>query len=495
MKSISYDSFIINMGFQNNPFIVYTTERERNKEALFIEPSDFSSIVYNFEQRLTIIITGNRGTGKTAIIEKMKRDRTTADEIVCNIDDFSRIRTPNSNILDYYTILIRNISFVVFEKLVILNKRIKKLNIREKSILSMILTHYYDTYTQQELYDKISSVRIGVLRKTIRKVYGTFRKFFNNGASFVAPYILSSLALPVDPNLPQKELLPDLGNIGDDIRNIESSYQLLCELLKICKKLGFKPPTIFLDKIDEDARVKNDAQLIADFIQPLLQDNKLLVNEDIQMVISLWTVAYRYLIDSFRSQKLGISEIRWAKDDLVKVINKRLGVYSNNKIGDYLNIFSEDVDAEDIKLLFFMTNANPRDTWHLLNKTLDAQYQIDCNANLISKEALHRGIECFVTEFNFYEYYPKNANAKASTMDVYSYIRLLSKLSSSIFTKNQFNEETGAGSSTGNYVTNMERIGLIINSGEKRDGAVLYVVNDPKVHHAIRTGIEIKKVS
>ena len=38
------------------------------------------------------------------------------------------------------------------------------------------------------------------------------------------------------------------------------------------------------------------------------------------------------------------------------------------------------------------------------------------------------GIDAFVAGFNFYEYYPRKSNARANSMDIYSYIKHLLKL-------------------------------------------------------------------
>ena len=99
----------------------------------------------------------------------------------------------------------------------------------------------------------------------------------------------------------------------------------------------------------------------------------------------------------------------------------------------------------------------------------------------------------FVKEFNFYEYYPRNSKAKANSMDIYSYIKHLLKLTTIEFTKNQMNTQANTGSSTNNYVIGMENIGLVVNTGVKNKGGVLYKINDPKVIYAIENGIEISK--
>ena len=96
-------------------------------------------------------------------------------------------------------------------------------------------------------------------------------------------------------------------------------------------------------------------------------------------------------------------------------------------------------------------------------------------------------------KFNFYEYYPKKARAKANTMDIYSYIKYLLKLSGPTFIKNQLNEAANIGSSIHNYVVGMESIGLVTNTNEKYNGGVIYRISDPKVVYAIENRLDISK--
>lgn len=96
--------------------------------------------------------------------------------------------------------------------------------------------------------------------------------------------------------------------------------------------------------------------------------------------------------------------------------------------------------------------------------------------------------------FNFYEYYPKKPNFKASTMDIYSYIKHLLKLKDERFTKSQLNGSAKTGSSTSNYIVGMQNIGLVINTKEKSvNGGVLYQINDSKVVYAIKRGLDIAR--
>ncbi|WP_454915114.1 hypothetical protein [Xanthobacter sediminis] len=139
-----------------------------------------------------------------------------------------------------------------------------------------------------------------------------------------------------------------------------------------------------------------------------------------------------------------------------------------------------------------LSNGNPRDLWHLMNRIFRAQYSINARTNVIEKAAIQKGMTDFVKNFNFYEYYPKKANARSNSMDVYAYIRHLLHLDSLTFTRNQLNSKAGTGSSTQNYTVGMESLGLIEKDVSAR-GEISYQIRDPKVRYAIAHGIEIKR--
>ena len=291
-----------------------------------------------------------------------------------------------------------------------------------------------------------------------------------------------------------KNLLPTINLDTDtEFERIDASYNLIIQLCDILKKIGYSRITIILDKFDEDGRMKNNAETVSKFFLPLLTDNKILENSNIQLIISVWEIPFRRILTEVRTQKHFCPLLSWSMGALEKALNQRLLVFSDGKIVDYKSLFDDSVQKESIDEIFELSNGNPRDLWHILNCIFTKQYEMDSNNNKISENSVRKGIVEFVKGFNFYEYYPRNPKAKSNSMDIYSYIKHLQKLTTIEFTKNQMNTQANTGSSTNNYVVGMENIGLVVNTGEKNNGGVLYKINDPKVIYAIKNGIEISK--
>ncbi len=291
-----------------------------------------------------------------------------------------------------------------------------------------------------------------------------------------------------------KNILPQI-NMGLDSDFLEGNthYEILCRLCIIIKKLGYDEIIIFFDKFDEDQRMKNNATTISEFINSLLTDNKILENLNLQLIISIWEIPFRKIMSEVRTQKHFCPILSWSERTLQNALNRRLQVFSGDKIRNYEDLFDISCESKNLEQMFELSNNNPRDLWHIMNSIMHAQYEIDSMKMKISDEAIVNGLRRFVSGFNFYEYYPKNPKAKANSMDIYSYIKHLLKVKEEKFTKNQLSLAANTGSSTNNYVVGMENIGLIANTGEKSSGGVLYRICDPKVVYAIKNSIDITR--
>ena len=176
---------------------------------------------------------------------------------------------------------------------------------------------------------------------------------------------------------------------------------------------------------------------------------------------------------------------------MIAAFDRRVSVFAS-KNADHFADFTKSLDEEERKGFLLLSNKNPRDLWHLCDKVFRSQYRIAPDATEISKRAFEEGMDQFVKEFNFYEYYPRPVRAKSNSLDVYSYAKHLLKLKAKEFTKNQLNEAAGIGSSIHNYVSGMRSMGLIEESGNA-GGSTTYSIRDPKIVYALERGIEISK--
>lgn len=495
----TYKEFYTQFGLKENPFASFTTENEGQRfSKTFIKPNDYETILENFSQKNSILLTGDRGTGKTALIKDFISKIDDKNSITTHIIDFSSLKQ-DYELKDFYKFVIVNLSVSLFTALADKQNRVSKLNKEEKLLLCYLLKNFVPQISKRQLREQIEKVQIPLWQRTYKKVENVVRGIFNYGATtggaFIDDYIARHFSglPPLSDSVKIKDYFPELPvNIEEEFIDQEASYNLMLRIISLAKHLDFERILIVFDRVDEDSRFMNDAELISEFIVKILTDNKFLLEPDLQVVFSTWVTPFNYIKDQVRTQKHYCPTLNWTDSDLVKALNKRLLAYSDDTVSDYKILFADTVTEDEIKQVFQLANNNPRDLWHIFNALFKTQYELDANSNKITSAAIPNALTQFVTTFNYYEYYPKKSNARANSMDIYSYAKHLLKLESEIFTKNQLNDRAQTGSSTHNYVVSMERIGLI-GVDNQTGGVVYYKIKDQKVIYALRNGLEIKR--
>lgn len=70
-------------------------------------------------------------------------------------------------------------------------------------------------------------------------------------------------------------------------------------------------------------------------------------------------------------------------------------------------MLENNITESSIQEIFNLANSNPRDLWGLLDEIFKAQFMLNKNHSLISNTAILEGMNSFVKNFSFYEYYPR----------------------------------------------------------------------------------------
>lgn len=494
----SFKHFYEQMGFDRYPFRDRTAEKEDTSN-LFIAPPNYSVLRDAFDSGETAIISGNRGTGKTIILQNIKDD-SLRNTIVAYIGNYESVCLTD-NLLDFYSLILQN---TISETLIYLSKHknaLKKLNKDDKLFLSFLIKKYADSLTNNGLASKIEKVQLSPIKRFVNKISSPLTTLLNFGTTVAANFgseLLNSHFSRYLPPINSGEILkiiPDINfKVDNDFKSVSISYSLLEKALLLMKKILDKTPMVILDKFDEDTRLENDADSTANFIKELICDNKLLLNKNIQLFISVWEIPFLSLLPNFRQSKHTVFNIHWNRSELEGVLNRRLSIYSNNRINEYKSLLGNDVSDGLIDQMFTLSNMNPRDLWGIFDSIFKEQHKIDSQCKVLCASSFENGFVNFVKNFNLYEYYPKKKNARRTTNDVYSYISHLLQLNGTDeFTQEELRNAASTGGSTTNYITGMVNIGLVKKTDSKRPGgAVIYKVNDPKISYAILKKIDIQ---
>lgn len=496
----SFEEFIAGFGFESYPFASFTAENERDQaKDIFVKPEIHSPVLQNFRQGSSIILIGERGTGKTAFLYDLLRN---LDEksLAIYLDDFAQLPEENDE-KKFYAFLLSSLSEALIERLLDWTRLSKTASKDDRALLSLLLTHHVPIPSQKRLAEKLSKIQHPWYERWFVKAVNIFGGLINQGASVAiqatGDMIRNALGLPNENSNTYRQYFKSLELTTETtFQGLPPNLGNICKVAKLAKRLGLKQIIFILDKIDEDARLENDAEHIAKFILPVLRETKNFTTEDFQIVIAVWAIPFYQIKDDVRTQKLCCEQIKWTRSSLEALINRRLTVFSKEKIGTLKECCSTSVTDAELSQFYDIANGNPRDAWHALDKIFRSQFLTDSSCSKIDTAAFAAGIKDFVSTFNFYEYYPRRSKARANTMDVYSYIAHLLKLEAAVFTKNVLNEKAGTGGSTNNYVASMENMGLISKKEEKdTGGGVQYQIRDPKITYAIKNELDIRKES
>lgn len=495
----SFEDFIATFGLKSSPFTQFSTEDELSiRDKLFYSPPEYSPTLSAFRNGQTIFVVGNRGIGKTALLYDLE-DQATKDEnlLLAKMDDFSKLPNPFTS-EDFYPEVIKKLTVQLFFRLTTEQHRIKPLKVEERMLLVYLLREFHPKVDRGALVARIEALSKGRARAFFKRVYNFSLDFLNYGAhvaiqlaSDTVRQAFSSLP-PVPDTVKLKKYFPEIPYEADKpLEKQDVTYEFLDRCLDLTQKVGFSRFVLILDKIDEDNRLKNDAQHVAQFAETILTDNKMLLNGKFQGIVSIWSLPFRLLERHVRSQKLYSAYLSWSDANLGHALNKRLGTFSSDALTDYRTLFAPEVNAEQLNEIFYLANHNPRDLWHLFDKLFHAQYELDPAATLITLEAVKNGLEDFVKTFNFYEYYPRDENAHRNSMDVYAFIRHLLRTGKLELSTNALKEATNTSQGTANnYIGLMQHMGLVEDCG--KDGrSSLYRITDPKIRYAIANGIAI----
>lgn len=501
--AIEFDEFTRGFGLDKYPFSVFTAEEEQDfLRVAFVRPLAYSPAIQAAKEGKNIFLYGERGTGKTALLFELVSERSKTAK-VAQVSDFAALPMIPVR-ADIYGLYVSTLADMLFKKLMpqmsnILFDR-PKLDRDDKVLTAYLLKNHTTTLSRAALQQDMRRIQHGRLKRGAALVFNLFRGVANQAAStgvdIVSQTIRQSLGLP--------ELSADDANSAKDYferinLEVDSSFDdgkanllLLKRTVALCHKLGLKPITLVLDRIDEDPRLRNDSAVIANFLRPFLVENEIFYGSDLQFIYSIWSIPFQNVKSDFRANKFCVEQVQWRDQELINVFDKRLQHHSEGKVFSHTNLLSEP--AFFTANVLPLANANPRDLWQLMNQVLREQYRLDPTAKKVSTAAMQAGMHSFVKGFSYYEYYPRKIDARANSLDVYSYIAHLRKLSDCQFTINSLTTAAGTGSSTTNYVVGMEGIGLIRKCEEKGpNGATLYEVKDPKVRFAIANRVDIRR--
>lgn len=480
------------LGFNSNLFSKFSAEEELNYlDKVYVAPKYFNSLYTNLREASSRFIIGSRGSGKTALIIQLKKALDENQIFTFLLDNFENIPIKNNE--KYF--LLEIIQGIISDYSLVLSKNpklLKKLDKYEKEKLSFFVQEFFKTLSKREYLTRNDSIKRF-------KTKNRFIDFYNNilnkpinylvsgGVELVSDMISKSLKLPSISNddfyknyVPEIKTSSPQRKMTIDDFDYNSLKGILIDLSKIIKKTGYFNVVILIDKIDENRNLKGAINDVCSFVEEILKDTNLLMQNDFSLVFSIWDEVRNVLASrGVRFDKFRPIDVTWTNEEISEIINRRIRYFSEKpkKLEDFL------VDTNEKDAIIELANFSPRDLFHLLSTIYDEQSVIDSEATFFSREAITKGKLKFCKEYEYYALFPSNRSSKE---DVFRNINRLLRTGKKVLKANDIAAVHKVSGVTANsYIKIMTDFNFI----KMTDEQYVYQINDPKIAYLIENSV------
>ena len=482
--------------YRENPFSRYSAEEEKDYIGkIFYEARYYKSLYNELRSNNSRFIFGGRGSGKSALIFKLKDDLGKSKIFPIIIDEFNGIPY-SDNKINILTLFINELikNFVAF--LAQSKSNLNKLNKIEKEKLSFFIEEFFETISKTEFekaVDKVSNFKKKNLQRRIANLL--FNKPFNyilsTSVEVISDVVKSSLGLSQsDKSKFYKSYIPEFKEIQVNSKKTEDtkadySYKslkvILNDLCYLIKKSGFNGVTILIDKIDEYHELSGNKEKIITFYESWLKDNNLLMADNYSLGITIWNqIKHPLNKRGVRFDKIKLIDITWDQDDLIKILQKRLDYFSQLGVAVMHNLF-DDIGALDRILI--LANNSPRDLIRIISTIYDEQQNLNFKAKSLSRLSVERGIARFIINYDYDSFFPIDQNIKFELGELLNY---LSKIEDIEFNYNYLNNKLKMSEENIDLIISIwEKYELVKKEVNRETGVKLIKVIDPKIRYII----------
>lgn len=481
------------MGFEKNPFSKFSAEDERNYlKDIYELPRFYQTLLEEVAEGNSRYLLGERGVGKSALMFYLMEDLKSKGIYPILIDEYDETPIRNNG-YELLVLVEKNVITNLSIELLCDKSKVKKLNKDDKEKLAFLINLFFKTLSKskvKELYEEVSGEK---KRNVFKKLCNLFLiKPINtvlSGASNIAGITVSkALGLPViDNNVVYTQFISELSESDGAGDCSKMSYkdikEILRETAKIIEKLGYKKLVVFFDKIDEYSKLKSQIDSIVEFIENITTDTSLIYSPELGFEFLLWNKLKEKMKEKqVRFDKARPIDIDWSRDELKKILSRRLSFFSKHKV-KVDDIFS---DRQKLDKVIELANGSPRQLTMLLARIYEEQSKINGNVRAFSDEAVELGMSSFCQNFEYELFYPQ-----MSIRDVVNRILKVGKIRFTISDLASVTKKSPA--SAGNWVRTMINVGFVEETQSDISGkAKVYKVIEPKIQYMIENELNYK---
>lgn len=488
-----------NLGFRQNPFSKKSAEQELDVlENIFYEPNYYQALMQTLSSGDSRFIIGQRGHGKTAVINKLVEDlERKHDLFVIKIDRFDTIPIKKNETAFLKLILKESVTKLgIF--LVKNDHLIKKLDASEKEKLALLMRFFFKTLSKKEYtdtYNHLHKVKIKnwLIRAFNRIGLKPVNTLTSTAVSVTSSFIRQSLNIEgADTKETYREYFGELKEIDYSKIDIEKENlskdhlkHFLDELLQIFGSLEFKSAIVLFDKIDEYQELGQDVSRIATFTSEILSDTDLLMNKSLAIGFSLWSELKNELGGVVRFDKFGSIDVRWKSKDLEPLIDRRISFFSKNRNKKFTDLVQNEIDRNEVIKL---AHKSPRDLISLLSEIYLEQANSNQNVTFFDSSSISKGMINFCMN---YDYDSLHSSKTGKNKEIKAMINRILPVRQTRFTAKQltdtFNQTPAQSEGQIKLMTQYKLVredDILGNNGAK-----YYEVSDPKIEFLIKRTI------
>lgn len=475
-----------NMGFDKNPFSKFSAEDERNYlKEIYKVPRFYQTLLEELVEGNSRYLLGERGVGKSALMFYLIEDLKSRDIYPVLIDEYDGTPIRNNG-YEMLVLVEKNIITKLGIELLCDKSKIRKLAKDDREKLAFLINVFFKNTSKskvKELYEEISGEK---KKNFFRRVCNSFLiKPINtilSGASNVAGITVSkALGLPViDNNVVYLQFISELSENGTDKDYSKMSYKDIKDILRetavLIEKMGYKKLVVFFDKLDEYKELKSQIDAIVEFIEPIVTDTSLIYSPEFGFEFLLWSKLKEKMKErQVRFDKARPIDIDWNKDELKKILSRRLSFFSQHKV----RVEEIISDSQDLDKVITLANGSPRQLTMLLAKIYEEQSKTDGNVRRFSDEAVKQGMNSFCQYFEYELFYPK--------MTIKDVVNRILKVGKTEFTISDLASATKKSVPTAtNWVRTMKNVGFVEEiEGDNSGKAKVYKVIEPKIRYML----------
>lgn len=335
----------------------------------------------------------------------------------------------------------------------------------------------------KELYEEVTKTK---KKNVLKRICNAFvirpiNTILSGASNIVGSTVNKALGLPIiDNNVVYLQFVSELSD-NEECRdyskmNYRDVKEMLRETALIIEKLGYKKLVVFFDKIDEYTKLKSQIDNIVEFIEPLTTDTSLIYSQEFGFEFLLWNKLKEKMKEKqVRFDKARPIDIDWSKDELKKILSRRLSFFSKQKV-KIDDIFTNE---QRLNKVIELANGSPRQLTMLLARIYEEQSKIDRSAKVFSDESVRLGMNIFCQTFEYELLYPQ--------MSIRDVVNRLLKVGKIEFTINDLASATKKSIPTAtNWIRTMKNVGFVDEiEGNISGKAKLYRVIEPKIGYMI----------